>query len=150
MKTLRSLAIVSFCFAPAAVPFASRADDGFRVSYSAGLHDSRSVTVALGHLIGVHVGHEHPHRYNHRRPYVTHETHWNYAARVQRRHHLHDAHCRHSVRYGKRLIGGDPHVHWTRIVFRLRPEHTQQHVKQHHRRHHRDRARGHRSWRGPY
>ena len=149
MKTLRSLAIASFFLAPAglilALPSASRADDGFRISYSAGAHDAYAVTVALGHLVGVHVGYEQPHRAKHRKPYVSHETRWHYAYRVPRRDHVHDGHCGHRARVGKRAHIDHHDFYWPARVFSVRPEHTKQHVATEHRRQHRKQARMHRS-----
>ncbi len=149
MKTLRSLAIASFFLAPAglilALPSASRADDGFRISYSAGAHDAYAVTVALGHLVGVHVGYEQPHRAKHRKPYVSHETRWDYAYRVPRRDHLHDGDCGHRARVGKRAHIDHHDFYWPARVFSVRPEHTKQHVATEHRRQHRKQARMHRS-----
>ena len=150
MKILRSFAMASFFFVPAGLilttPSTGRADEGFRVSYSSGPHDSRVVTVALGHLIGIHVGHDHAHRYKHRRPYVSHETSWHYSYRVPQWHHVHSQRRGHRVRYGHSVLVGDPHVQLTRKVFRVRPEHQHQ-LKKHHRRHPREHARKHRSWR---
>ena len=149
MKILRSFAMASFFFVPAGLilttPSTGRADEGFLVSYSSGPHDSRVVTVALGHLIGIHVGHDHPHRYKHRKPYVSHETSWHYSYRVPQWHHVHSRHCGHRVRYGHPILVGDYDVHLTPKVFTVRPEQTEQHVKKHHRRHFREHARKHRS-----
>ncbi len=150
MKILRSLAIASFFFAPAglilALPSVGRADDSFRVSYSAGAHDSFAVTVALGHLVGIHVGHKHPRVSKHRSPYVSHETRWHYAYRVPHRDHVHDGHCGHRVRVGKRADIDQYHFYWPGRVFSVRPEHTKQHVAVQHRRQHQKQARMHRSW----
>lgn len=149
MKTLRSLAIASCFLAPAglilALPSAGRADAGFRVSYSTGAHDAYVITVALGHLVGVHVGHAQPRFSRHRKPYVRHETRWHYAYRVPRWDHVHDGHCGHQVRVSQRAHIDHYRFYWPGHVFSVRPEHTQQHVATEHRRQHRKQARMHRS-----
>ncbi len=126
MRILRSFVTASFFFVPAGLilttPSTGRADEGSRVSYSSGPHDSRAVTVALGHLIGIHVGHDHPHRYKHRKPYVSHETSWHYSCRVPQAHHRHSRHCGHRLRYGHPIPVGDLRVHRTQKVFRVRPQ----------------------------
>jgi len=89
MKSIRFCAI-GFSFVTAGLilvaPSLSQAHDGFSVVYTSGSHDRHALTLSLGHLVGLRIGHDQPHPRAHRRPRVAHAT---------PRHHAHDSRCGH-------------------------------------------------------
>ncbi len=88
MKTIRSLALWSFCLALGvilAAPSLARAEDRFRATYTSDSHDGHRVVVALGHLAGLHMNDGHHRHRAHHRHYVSHAPRLRYA---------HNAYCR--------------------------------------------------------